>query len=190
MKKGYTLIETLVALSLLTFALIGPVSLIITSLNREYFSQNKLIAANLAQEGIELVRTIRENNVICETRGAPGWKWDFDYTGTGNLKGTDRTTDATVFETVPCVSGVTIKNPIMGSSCSANNLKLSSGGTYGYGAGGSNTIFSRCIDIDNPTVDEGSIGKTNMLDITSTITWTERGTARQVQLKDRLYNWK
>lgn len=190
MKKGYTLIETVVALSILTFALVGPVSLILTSLNKVYFSKNKLIAANLAQEGIELIRTIRENNVICEVRGTPGGRWDSDYDGTGNLKGTNRTADATAFETVPCVSGVTVKNPILGGSCSTNNLKLSSGGTYGYDAGGSNTIFSRCISIDNPAIDEGSIQKNNMLDITSTVTWTERGTNRQVELKDRLYNWK
>lgn len=60
--KGFTLIEALVALVILTTAL-GP-ALVLSSNVSSVASviQNNLIAANLAQEGVEVVRAIRDSN--------------------------------------------------------------------------------------------------------------------------------
>lgn len=60
--KGFTLIEALVALVILTIAL-GP-ALVLSSNVSSVASviQNNLIAANLAQEGVEVVRAIRDSN--------------------------------------------------------------------------------------------------------------------------------
>lgn len=61
-KNGFTLIEALMALVILTISL-GP-ALVLSSNVSSVASiiQNNLIAANLSQEGVEVVRAIRDSN--------------------------------------------------------------------------------------------------------------------------------
>lgn len=61
-EKGFTLVEALVALVVLTIA-IGPALYLSSSItSTTSVTQNNLIAANLAQEGVEVVRAIRDTN--------------------------------------------------------------------------------------------------------------------------------
>jgi len=48
-KKGFTLLETFVALSILTFVVIGPLTLASYSIRSASLSQNQLTAFYLAQ---------------------------------------------------------------------------------------------------------------------------------------------
>ncbi len=59
-QEGMTLIEMLVSLVVLTVGLIPIFSVIVSSSNLATRAKNNLIAANLAQEGIEVVRAIRD----------------------------------------------------------------------------------------------------------------------------------
>jgi prepilin-type N-terminal cleavage/methylation domain-containing protein len=61
-KHGFTLIETLVAISILMIAIAGP----LTVANKAYTSalnaRNQSVASNLAQEGLEYVNNMKANN--------------------------------------------------------------------------------------------------------------------------------
>jgi len=60
--KGFTLIEAMVALVVLTVAL-GPSLILTTNINNTaVIVKNNLIAANLAQEGLEVIRGMRDTN--------------------------------------------------------------------------------------------------------------------------------
>ena len=60
--KGFTLIEALVALVILTTAL-GPALVLSSNISSTAsVIQNNLIAANLSQEGLEVVRALRDAN--------------------------------------------------------------------------------------------------------------------------------
>ncbi|MFC1721989.1 prepilin-type N-terminal cleavage/methylation domain-containing protein [Patescibacteria group bacterium] len=61
-QAGQTLIESLVALTILTVGLMGAVSLGIYTIRAADASQRDIIAMNLAQEGIEGIRWIRDSN--------------------------------------------------------------------------------------------------------------------------------
>ena len=58
----FSLIETLISVFLITVGLLATVNLISKSMAESVDSRNQLIAGELAQEGIELVRNIRDNN--------------------------------------------------------------------------------------------------------------------------------
>ncbi len=59
---GFTLVEALVTLVVLTIAL-GPSLILTTNINNTAaVVKNNLIAANLAQEGVEVIRGIRDTN--------------------------------------------------------------------------------------------------------------------------------
>ncbi len=60
--KGFTLLETIVAVGLIVVGLVAALVLITTSLFYVSNIQDRLAAANLTAEGIEVVRNIRDNN--------------------------------------------------------------------------------------------------------------------------------
>lgn len=61
-RSGFTLIETMVAVSIVAIGLVSALGAITTALFYVSNIENRLIAANLAAEGIEVARNIRDNN--------------------------------------------------------------------------------------------------------------------------------
>lgn len=66
---GFTLIETMVAISLLMVALMAPMSLASQSLTAAYYARDQITAFYLAQEGIEIVRSVRDANIMAIAEG-------------------------------------------------------------------------------------------------------------------------
>jgi prepilin-type N-terminal cleavage/methylation domain-containing protein len=62
--RGFTLIETLVAVSLLSIAIVAPMSLTTQSLAAAFYARDQVTAFNLAQEGIEAVRALRDGQIL------------------------------------------------------------------------------------------------------------------------------
>src|SRR3989344_7536362 len=87
-QRGFTLIETLVALVLITVAM-GPVFILATSsVNVASRIEHNLIASNLAQEGIEVIRNIRDTNwtggaAFDNNLPAGVWRVQWDTVGGG-----------------------------------------------------------------------------------------------------------
>ncbi len=70
-KKGFTLVETMVALAVLTIAIIPVLYLSNSSVNVAYDIRDDLIGSGLAQEGIEVIRGIRDTDFF--NAQAFGW---------------------------------------------------------------------------------------------------------------------
>ncbi|MEK7138764.1 MAG: prepilin-type N-terminal cleavage/methylation domain-containing protein [Patescibacteria group bacterium] len=125
---GFTLIEAMVALVLITIAT-GPVLMLaVSSINVASRIEHNLIASNLAQEGIEVVRNIRDTNWF---RGAA-----FD----ANL---------------PVGSWLVEWNTVGGglAGIGSNPVLKKNNGLYSYSAG-TDTPFRRTITISKPNVGE------------------------------------
>ncbi len=195
---GFTLIEVVVAFGIILAALVGPVSLIMRGLIDITFAKNKLIALNLAQEGIELVRLARENNVLCDVLDGGAVEsipWDENPGGSPNKlydNPQPRRADSLNLLEIGC--GPDMQSPRFQQAAGNAQLRFYTGGSflgfYGHpGAGGSsiNTPFSREITIE--TMGVGG-DPDDAMRVTSTVTWTERGLNRSVELRDVLYNWR
>lgn len=61
-EAGQSLIETIVAMSILVTALVSCLGLTLYALAVSQNSQNELVAVNLAREGVEVVRMMRDSN--------------------------------------------------------------------------------------------------------------------------------
>ncbi len=60
--SGQTLIETLVAIFILVTAVLSAIGVIIYALGTSSVSRNQIVALNLAREGIDVVRSMRDSN--------------------------------------------------------------------------------------------------------------------------------
>lgn len=161
-KRGFTLIEVILAVTVITTALVACISLISFSVSGIRLGKSKLLAVNLAQEGIEIVRNIRDSNWLGPNykRAPSDWRDDLEENSYEV-----QYDDTSLFRTY---------------SGSGNYLNIDSAGFYQYDTGNS-TSFKRKITINH--IDN------NQIKVVSEITWQEKGRAYSIQAEDRLYNW-
>ena len=70
--RGFTLVETLVAISIFTLSILGLISILASSVSDINYAKQKIVAGYLAQEGIEHARNIRDTHVLYDASGT-GW---------------------------------------------------------------------------------------------------------------------
>lgn len=200
--KAFTLIETLVAVTLLTFAVVGPLTAANRGLVVATTARDQLTASYLAQEGIETARLIRDDDYLSNYPATTGNAWN---TFLGHVSGCGRGNNLAYCQIDPiaapttvyacsCNAGGTCDPGSSGthtpptpsnSSCTALNLKTA---TNLYqrtgGAGTTGTLFTRAIQ----AVDIGSNGNDER--ITSSVTWLEHGVLLSVSITDHLTPWQ
>lgn len=162
-KEGFTLIETLVAITVLLLALGGPLTIAARSYFAARFSKDTVTATYLAQEGIELVRHIRSTNQLS------GANWMTDLTN--------------CMDGGTCYIGPYASNP-KGLSCSGSCPTLlfnPNSFKYQY-SNGDPSKFTRTIAITE--IESGT-----EVEVTSKVTWSNGRVNRQVELKENLLNW-
>jgi len=162
-KRGFTLIEVLLAITVLTIAVGGIFNLMQRTLALAIANQNSMTAYYLAQEGLEIVRNVRDNNWLLRDNN-PDVAWD------SGLEEGDHEAD---------YGQLTLLSP------SGQNLCIDEGGFYGYGNCPKDTVFKRTITISKEIVDEVTIA----LHVTVEVAWQERGVARSAKATEYLYNW-
>jgi type II secretory pathway pseudopilin PulG len=62
--RGFSILEIVIVIYIITMALIGVMSLTMQNIKAQTIDKNNLIASELAQEGIEIVRSARDNNGV------------------------------------------------------------------------------------------------------------------------------
>lgn len=168
---GFTLVETLVAISILLIAVVGPMSAISRSLMQMSIARDQMIAINLAQEGIEAVRQKRDSNVLEFISGVPGASW---------MKGLN----PVGYEVdVGGPSGPLVNS--CGGACDPQPVVIDTAtGLYRQSFAGAPTQFSRVVKID-----VGGGGGSFERKITSKVTWLRSGTVREVVISESLFDW-
>jgi hypothetical protein len=93
-KKGFSLAEVIIALGILTFGLVGIASLLLQNMQVENLTKNYVIGSMLAQEGVELVRNIRDENWVLYqdwVDDIPDGSFALDYRGRASINLTPTT---------------------------------------------------------------------------------------------------
>ncbi|MBU6310616.1 hypothetical protein KGO06_01635 [Patescibacteria group bacterium] len=160
--RAFTLLETLVAVAVLLMALLGPFAIAQQSLRSAYYARDQVTAFYLAQEGVEFVRAVRDENYL---RGTP-WLQGIEEACTQ----TDCTVDFTTFTYAPCVTA-------------CEPLRVSQIGKLFNHATGDQSPFTRTVritaDAENP--DERII--------TVRVSWRSSGVSREFILEERILDW-
>ena len=168
-ERGFTLIETFVAISILMLALVGPLSLAQQSLSSATSSADQITAFFLAQDAFEYIRNVRDSNL----KNGDDWLTGFT---TGNcLDRTcriDTSDDAVMSSAVQACSGSTCLL-LYNQSLNAYSHKTS--------AGWVDSRFSREIFID-------VIDSSREVIVTVTVSWSEGGESDEFTASQSFFN--
>lgn len=174
MKKGFTILETIIAIAVVSLVIAGATSAVRTGLVGSSIAKEQVKAFYLAQEAIEVVRNKRDGNILANFNGTPtNWLAGIARVGDPCAPGNTCAVDASTY---------TLSN----SGCSGWNscpYLRQDPNTYLYGYNGAwtETLFRREIQIENISADE--------INVTVQISWTHGATTRSFKTKTLLMNW-
>ena len=174
--KGFTLVETLVAITIIVIAVLGPFQMVQQGLLASYAARDQLIATALAEEGIEYVRAVRDGNYLYNLANpSTPRSWLFGIDGTG---GSPNCTTAN-----GCVVDPTGTTNVLVCGATCPVMTVSSGSLYTQQTGSSFTAtrFTRKIKLTSISANETQL--------TGTVTFTTAHTPFTVTVTDNLYNW-
>src|SRR3989344_5496223 len=159
-ERGFTLIEAIVAIFILSLGIIPSLSIVLYANSFTSVLKNNLIGTNLAQEGAEVVRALRDSNWF------NGRAFDFGLAnGTYRLEWNSASL-ITEFGS----------NPV---------LKIDSNGLYNYTSGTDTPFHRRIFIVKDPTAP----GCDCELRVVVKVSWVERKSTRVITVESHLFDW-
>ncbi len=174
--EGFTLIETMVAVLLLSIAIAGPLTIASKGLSSVLVSKDQIGAYYLAQDAIEYLRYVRDSNRL----GGGNW-----LTGAGATAGIDLT--ACEGSTGCYLDSIQSTVSTCGApSCPVLNYN-SSNHYYSYTSGTpSPERYIRTVKIVTPVGSNAGEAA-----VTVTVQWTGAGgLVHSITLREDLFNWQ
>jgi prepilin-type N-terminal cleavage/methylation domain-containing protein len=184
--KGFTLIETLLAVLILTTAIAGPLSIAAKGLSLALIAKDQMIASYLAQDAIEYVRFVRDTNKLS---GNSDWLAGLDGTSNGHTtNGSGGTANCTAGNacTINSLADTAVYCGTAAAGCGSTNLYFDPTNMYYTYTSTNNTktIFSRTLSIS-------ATAGTDEVAVTVIVQWKDvGGVTRSVQLRDNLLDWQ
>ncbi len=188
-KNGFTLIEAIVGITILTLAVVGPLTLAAQSLKATRGARQELEATHLAAEAFEVVHSIRDNNSAHDsspTRTA--WMQ--------NIMSNCSNGDGCIIDVTDHSSGVWGNNTLL--ACPAGNC-ASVSTLYFYP---STSLYNQSLSpLPSPWVDsqfkrfvkvvgiDDPVNPMQQVHVVVTVTYDGVGGTRTVSIADDMYNW-
>lgn len=180
-ESGFSLVETLVAITILLLVIVGPMSISSSVARSTSYASEQVVAFFLAQEGAELAQKARDDLQL-QFFGGSGDPWaDFIGKNPGDTYYHCFQPGGCGLQLIDGDANGLLRAPI---NCGSNTCRLSidvNGGrtryTYNSDASLDSTPYTRVIYMSHPS---GSGADDREVEITSRVSW-QTGNQRQVQ---------
>jgi prepilin-type N-terminal cleavage/methylation domain-containing protein len=179
-KKGFTVLESIVAIFILSLSVSGAFSAVQQGLSQSIIAKDEVKAFYLAQEAVEIIRNKRDANQLAKINN-PTVSW---LAGIAENSG-----DPCYFGKV-CRADAYAANSLVWcgdnfGSCPVLNQDLNQGSLhpylYGYDSSWTATNFKREIQIESINANE--------ISITVRVSWTKGILPLEFKAKTLLFNW-
>lgn len=189
--KAQSLIELLIAMSVIIVGLTAASMIIFSNVRLQERSADEVAAANLAREGVELAKAVRDSNWIAGSPFDGGLYSGMDYTAAPRIDG-----GAFIdFDFAPNDSNA--PEAVIKRSSNPSSQQLFVQGT---GASGNATLFRRLVSLNPicgdysiapdgaacPALGGGKIG----IRVRSVVSWTKRDGTHSAEMDDDIYDWR
>jgi len=181
---GFTIVEVLIALTIFSIAVAGVITVAVQGGINVEAAKNKLVANYLTDEGIELMRAMRDTYITAVPVGSEDPAWAA-YVATA-------TTACTA--SAPCDIDATNASGSMAFPSSLNFTTCLSGGCV-INYDGATGYYTDQAGVGKPTVFKRSIvvstysGVTDEVQVTSTVTWNQGSAPQSITETENMFNW-
>lgn len=204
---GFTLIETMIAVTILTLAVAGPLTTASRAVVAGDLAHDQLTASYLAQEGVEYVHAMRDDEYLSAYRSnttSSSCSWSSSSATVSCAAWNDFLTGADAASITQCISKSCTLDPLLSSLgmgygvgyalnayTAGDTLYLANGGVYTDGnpvytertdLGGVKTGFARTVQVFILSATEARV--------VSAVTWSSHGTPYTVTVTDHLTPWQ
>ncbi len=191
--KGQGLVELIVAIAVIEIGIFAVWSLFLVNFNAEREAETRIVGVDLAREGIEAIKNIRDSNWLKNGSNfltmpdAKIWSWDQNLTAGEYAINYDS---------------------LIPDSADYADIYLNGDGFYNDAQIGQKTIYRRivtlqdicCLDSDDNSQCDNTeysiVGRMQGcelkigINVVSRVAWQISGRSRQAIVEDNLYNWK
>lgn len=180
-EEGFTLIETLVAVSIFLVSVVGMMTILSSGLSNTIAAKKKMTATFLAQEGIEYIRNLRDTYVLYWGNYTDGWN-EFNNR---MIASSCATPEGCFYKD----EGLNFNNsdlPILdlqiegcGGVCPIIIYDASKSKYVSAGSGSENTTFRRTIKTEKINQD--------ITKVTAIVSWDNN--TKSISFSENLFNW-
>jgi len=162
---AFTIIEVLITLFIISLGLIGIISLIVQNISSQDYNRGNLIAYQMSQEGVELIRRVRDTNWVAlnsfNNNLAPAVGTIYEYCLDYN-------------DDIPALAP-------SGEPCV---LRKGVDGFYAHesSVGSTDSGFSRLVSVE--------LLNSHEMRVISAVYWSDRGRDYSYKVESLLYDWK
>jgi prepilin-type N-terminal cleavage/methylation domain-containing protein len=184
-ESGFTLVETLVAITILLVVIVGPMTIAQKGIQNSYFAGDQTTAVYLAQEAIEHIQRLRDDVALDNFQD---YKNSNSNPGSGETRAWHSALDSDCTDGEGCDVNLASTNSFTDcsseSNCTLNFQNDQSSRIYGYGAG-PDSKFIRKIFVGNFDA-QGGVPVTVTVRFGAAIFGT--GSTRTVTLQTYIYD--
>jgi prepilin-type N-terminal cleavage/methylation domain-containing protein len=187
-RGGFTLIETMIAVLLLSIAIAGPLTLAAQGLSSALISKDQIGAFYLAQDAVEYIRFARDSNCLASGSPCSSSTWLTGLVGPGLCS-----TDGTVACAIDSIQGTVSSATCGGGALCTTPLFYDPTDHYFCYQGGSTNCtqptperYVRSVQIVTPVG-----GNSSEAEVIVTVSWTgQGGLTHQVIVRENLFDWE
>jgi prepilin-type N-terminal cleavage/methylation domain-containing protein len=174
-QQGFTLIETLVAITILMLAITGPLTVAHKGLTSSVYARDQMIASYLAQDAIEYVKNIRDTDKL----QGRSWLYSFDANSQHDCVTGNCTVDTVKSEIYHCSGACTTSGILYTDDTVGGYFHRTSSGVSTAGIA---TQFNRVVRI---TVASTSASEATLA---VTVSWHNGTVANAVTIDDDIFD--